>query len=1323
MKKTLLILPLFIFMVAAILVGCSQSYTIRFNTNCEAVVSEIKVADNKDIVLPQDPVRDGYKFEGWYLDEELTTPLSLSYVKDNKDNLKSKIIYVYAKWSPNEITVNLDYGIAKEYLSSGLVDEISLTYGTEIYNVLPRPYTNGYVFKGWFTMPNGKGELIEQDTKLTNSKNHTLYAYWAPQSGILLFDARIGGISYVTTSSDNKVNFSIDSATGNVDLTMYLGGLGTTSDTTFTSQAIGGVNYFVSNQQVVMETANYYVSYLLEGTTIVPYLVSEDKSSATKMADSNFDNKAKYLSVDLKDGCTFVPGIDVGVCIDNSTETPNLQAYSMFGIIDANGMYECDIDVGTQIGDITLEQAQTVKIALEEDKAIGYVEENGILVKKYEFTKNEDGTYKLNNSTKISIVNPYITSSSHSILTENKDGYIYVTFFDEDQLKGGSFVLDVVTSGIIYNGYNTDYLFRFNESVVSINNNQFKFNNVNYTINYEGTTTIQDANGNNLTLVNGGSYLFKNSDEYYFKIDGGNVIICKLGTILYFDEQVIIEEEEYSYEAIKSSLLASIGIDTITRRYNYGDTIGKLPTPDIPAGMQFVGWYSQGENGKKYESGSIFDSEGALLLVPRFEPITVTLELNVNNSQSQQPKGELKYDYGSIVKISELPKYAVNGFSLIGWNTNSEADSGITNDFVIFENMKLYAIWKEVKGNAYNTYFYLDNSNVWTIFNISAIDENMAISVDNDSKQFSLNEVTYTLNIEEGSLSNSVDETKITTSITEKNSSGQYKQLVFDINGEIYVYYNGYMIKSPSKQGYTFAYWTSSNSNVQIKGVYDLNTTLQKDLVLYAAYKTEKVSVVYQVDGSTYSTAQVSYNSNIISNSIRNPQKVGYKFVGWIYNLTDDGYVIINDETTVEDLINKYGYTTNITVSSLFISDSAKLDIIFKYEGEEVTRKSIGFGEKIGYIQMPELVGKYSLGWFITINNKEYQITKDTIWNKESPWGIETTTLEVELKTTLRLYPVVIRPNRGTTESVLIGDYAIYGTYYYPDLVSLKSQLAREGYELVGLNTKADGTGYSVDQDNGVQVNGAINLYAQWKALTQTIYFVDSETGSQYDSFTKEIEFGQPVGPFNYLTVEGKGFAGWAIKNTVGSEATESEFYIIINENYKFTSYSETQTLYAVWDNENYYVRFLDNLESGVDLGITYSKTISKNFTDYILYKPILDPIREDYEFAGWVDAFGEPFEFGQKITGDVYVYATWIRTNILLDLGIGQSEKDMTRIAVELGEELGELPTPTRAGFDFMGWYTGTDGTGNLVNSYTIWDGMFEKIYAYWQPVANTGD
>ena len=167
MKKTLLILPLFIFMVAAIFVGCSQSYTIRFNTNCEVVVPEIKVSDNKDIVLPQDPVRDGYTFEGWYLDEQLTTPLTLSYVKDNKDNLKSKIIYVYAKWSPKEISVKLDYGISKEYLYSGLIDEIKLTYGTTIYEALPVPYTNGYEFKGWFTMPNGKGELIEKNTKLT----------------------------------------------------------------------------------------------------------------------------------------------------------------------------------------------------------------------------------------------------------------------------------------------------------------------------------------------------------------------------------------------------------------------------------------------------------------------------------------------------------------------------------------------------------------------------------------------------------------------------------------------------------------------------------------------------------------------------------------------------------------------------------------------------------------------------------------------------------------------------------------------------------------------------------------------------------------------------------------------------------------------------------------------------------------------------------------------------------------------------------------------------------------------------------------------------
>lgn len=1321
MKKTLLILPLFIFMVAAILVGCSQSYTIRFNTNCEAVVPEIKVSDNKDIVLPQDPVRDGYNFEGWYLDEQLTTPLTLSYVKDNKDNLKSKIIYVYAKWSPKEVSVKLDYGISKEYLSSGLIDEIKLTYGTTIYGALPVPYTNGYEFKGWFTMPNGKGELIEKDTKLTNSQNHTLYAYWTPLSGILLFDARIGGVSYVKAENE-LVNFTIDTATKSVALNMYIGGLGALdSDITFESTTIGDANYFVSNQQVVMETANYYVSYLLEGTTIVPYLVSEDKSSATKMADSNFDNKAKYLSVDLKDGCTYVPGIDAGIYLNTTGETPALQVYASLGIIDANGMYQCYFEQGAQIGDVTLQEGEFVKIVIEDNIAVGYTEVNGTLIKKYEFSSNNDGSYNINDTTNIRVINNLIYGNDNNVIVENKNGYSYVAFIDEDGGNAGSFVLDIVTNGMFNPTYNPNNFFRFNESVVSITNNQFEFNNVEYTINYGDSIIIQDANGNQLTSVDSTSLLFMNNDGYYFQIDNSNVNICKLGTILYFDEKIFVDNEEYSYEAIKSSLLASIGVDNITRRYNYGDTISKLPTPDIPAGMQFVGWYSQGENGKKYESGSIFDGEGALLLVPRFEPITVTLELYVNNEFSQQPKGEMRFDYGSVVTIDELPKYSVNNFSLIGWSTDNTEGNIIANDFVIFENMKLYAIWRPVEDNSYNTYFYSDNSTIWTTFNSIGVDQSKCILVNADTNQFTINEVTYTLDIAEGSIINSADSSTIKTLITEKNSSDQYKQLVFNINGEIYAYYNGYMIKAPTRQGYEFAYWTSSNSNVQIKGVYDLNTTLQKDAVLYAAYKSDKISVIYQVDGATYSTAQISYNSNLIANSVRNPQKAGYQFAGWIYNLTDGGYIIINDGTTVEDIMNKYGYSSSITLTSLFISDSDKLEVIFKYEGEEVSRKSIGFGQKIGYIEMPEIVGKYSLGWFTTINNKEYQITKDTIWNKESPWELTSTEIEINLKTALRLYPVLIRPNKGTTESVLVGDFAIYGTYFYPDLVSLKSQLIREGYEFVGLNTKADGSGINVDGDNGVQVNGAINLYAQWEALTQTIYFVDSENaGIQYDSFTKEIEFGQPVGPFNYLTVEGKGFAGWAIKTVGGgSGETATEFYVPINENYKFSKYSETQTLYAIWDNENYYVRFLDNTENGIDLGLMFSKRVSVDSADR-LYVPIIDPVKEDYVFAGWVDALGEPFEFGQKVTGDVYVYATWKRVNILLDLGIGQDEDDMTRIAVEVGEEIGNLPIPTRDGYEFMGWYTGVDGTGTLINSYTIWNGVLEKIYAYWQPIVD---
>ena len=44
-------------------------------------------------------------------------------------------------------------------------------------------------------------------------------------------------------------------------------------------------------------------------------------------------------------------------------------------------------------------------------------------------------------------------------------------------------------------------------------------------------------------------------------------------------------------------------------------------------------------------------------------------------------------------------------------------------------------------------------------------------------------------------------------------------------------------------------------------------------------------------------------------------------------------------------------------------------------------------------------------------------------------------------------------------------------------------------------------------------------------------------------------------------------------------------------------------------------------------------------------------------------------------------------------------------------------LPTPTRSGYTFQGWYTGNNGTGALIANSTVvtWTNITQTLYAYW--------
>ena len=87
-------------------------------------------------------------------------------------------------------TTNVSDTPTSNYAKSGngaakitIMDDVvlNIAYNSE-YGNLPTPSKEGYKFVGWYTEPNGKGTLITAGSKNLNTKNHTLYAYWAPQA-------------------------------------------------------------------------------------------------------------------------------------------------------------------------------------------------------------------------------------------------------------------------------------------------------------------------------------------------------------------------------------------------------------------------------------------------------------------------------------------------------------------------------------------------------------------------------------------------------------------------------------------------------------------------------------------------------------------------------------------------------------------------------------------------------------------------------------------------------------------------------------------------------------------------------------------------------------------------------------------------------------------------------------------------------------------------------------------------------------------------------------------------------------------------------------
>ncbi len=277
-----------------------------------------------------------------------------------------------------------------------------------------------------------------------------------------------------------------------------------------------------------------------------------------------------------------------------------------------------------------------------------------------------------------------------------------------------------------------------------------------------------------------------------------------------------------------------------------------------------------------------------------------------------------------------------------------------------------------------------------------------------------------------------------------------------------------------------------------------------------------------------------------------------------------------------------------------------------------------------------------------------------------------------------------------------IGDYADENKNpaYYTieddfDFIALVNKT--QGYTFNGWFTeKNNGTG---EQVLGIELGstGDITVYAQWglKDYTVTYHNVNGVTNTNPESYNVETET---------FTIEDVSKIGYSFDGWFSDEALTIPADTTIEKG----SYGDLN-FYAKWTLVGYSITYVLYGETTDDTTNPDGYTIEDAFT-------LKAPSRDGYIFVGWytlAENGTRVTEIKANTTGNQTLYARWIKFE-----SNGGSAVSYT--PVHSGNTISAPDAPTRAHYEFNGWYTNEE----LTQKYNFKPTKSITLYAKWIPV-----
>ena len=481
----------------------------------------------------------------------------------------------------------------------------------------------------------------------------------------------------------------------------------------------------------------------------------------------------------------------------------------------------------------------------------------------------------------------------------------------------------------------------------------------------------------------------------------------------------------------------------------------------------------------------------------------------------------------------------------------------------------------------------------------------------------------------------------------------------------------GTSLVNPTRAGYTFAGWYTdsdcTNQITQIPAEYYAG-----DVTLYAKWNAERYTIdYYDEGGATFTGSRDGLPTEHVYDQPTNlarTTRTGYTFVGWYadYECTTP-INQIGARTTTDSVsvyakwqLNTYTITYFDQYRNEFTGTRDGLTTTFTYEDNVV------FGT-------PTRDGYDFIGWYGDENCSYVNV--DGFNAHQVAQNIEVFALWQKVS-----YNVTLELNGGN----------IYGQN--PIQVAFETEFGyidepyRDHYTFAGWYLDSDLT-QKIEQNTVYPYNHDTTIYAKWSLINYTIT-VDVE-GEQ-----TQINFNAETAPFTVTepTKTGYTFTGWGKDyswNVVGKNYNplDNDFYnYTLFANFEPTAYELTINADRVFEDE------YGNSIFEIAYPDLFGQTHEYNIESSDITLPDLDLESYGLNFLGWTgEGVTTPTKNLTIPTGSMgnrTYTANFEGQKFVVRFDPREGQLLTKSILKEFGEEFGELPTPVRTNYDFIGWF-----------------------------------